>query len=34
VTVLNPGDRLVVMTDTLGVTFLGHGIKFTEPVVI
>ena len=30
VTVLNPGDRLVVSTDTLGVTFLGHGIQFTD----
>jgi len=34
VTVLNPGDRVVVQTDILGVTFLGHGIKFTEPVVV
>jgi hypothetical protein len=30
VTVLNEGDRVVVLTDVYGVTFLGHGIKFTD----
>lgn len=32
VTVLDPGDRLVVWTSLLGVTFLGHGWKFTSEV--
>lgn len=26
--VLDPGDRIVVRTDVLGVTFNGHGFKF------